>query len=291
MEEQPEDSKFYLAFPLHLHEGHSIKEEIDLLKKHGFFRIYFKKKMVDLNEEEKLPAKKDKVSIVIDRFKVQKGKVRDRLSDAIEVTFKEGENRLVLVNAETFVEKEFNKFYECCGIRYEEPEPRFFSFNNPFGACPVCQGFSRVIGVDMNLVIPNPSLSITDGALAPFRSAKYSTHLRDLIRNAKQFGIPLNVPYNNLTADQVALIKKGFGDYIGVDRFFEKLESKIYKMHIRVMLSRYRGYTLCSACKGSRLRRESLQVKINGKSIYDVVKIPIELSLRYLKNCYLRNLK
>ena len=139
----------------------------------------------------------------------------------------------------------------------------------------------------MNLVIPNPSLSITDGALAPFRSAKYSTHLRDLIRNAKQFGIPLNVPYNNLTADQVALIKKGFGDYIGVDRFFEKLESKIYKMHIRVMLSRYRGYTLCSACKGSRLRRESLQVKINGKSIYDVVKIPIELSLRYFKELLL----
>jgi excinuclease ABC subunit A len=287
LEEQPEDSKFFLAFPLHMHEGHSIKEEIDLLKKRGFFRIYFKKKMVDLNEEDKLPAKKDKVSIVIDRFKVQTGKVRERLSDAIEVTFKEGENRLILINAETGEEKEFNKFYECCGIRYEEPEPRFFSFNNPFGACPVCQGFSRVIGVDMNLVIPNPSLSITDGALAPFRSAKYSTHLRDLIRNAKQFGVPLNIPFNNLTSDQVTLIKKGFGDYIGVDRFFEKLESKIYKMHIRVMLSRYRGYTLCSACKGSRLRRESLQVKISGKSIYDVVKIPIEHSLQYFKELQL----
>jgi excinuclease ABC subunit A len=287
LEEQPENSKFYLAFPLHMHEGHTIKEEIDLLKKRGFFRIYFKKNMVDLNEEEKLPAKKDKVGIVIDRFKVQKGKVRERLSDAIEVTFKEGENRLVIINAETGEEKEFNKFYECCGIRYEEPEPRFFSFNNPFGACPVCQGFSRVIGVDMNLVIPNPSLSITDGAIAPFRSAKYSTHLRDLIRNAKQFAIPLNVAFNKLTADQVALIKKGFGDYIGVDRFFEKLETKTYKMHIRVMLSRYRGYTLCSACKGSRLRREALQVKIGGKSIYDVVKIPIEHSLQFFKELQL----
>ena len=287
LEEQPEDSKFYLAFPLHLHEGHTIKEEVDLLKKRGFFRIYFKKKMIDLNEEEKLPGKKDKVSIVIDRFKVQKGKVRERLSDAIEVTFKEGENRLALINAETGEEKEFNKFYECCGIRYEEPEPRFFSFNNPFGACPVCQGFSRVIGVNMNLVVPNPSLSINDGALAPFRSAKYSTHLRDLIRNAKQFGVPLNVSFNNLTAGQVALIKKGFGDYIGVDRFFEKLETKTYKMHIRVMLSRYRGYTLCSACKGSRLRREALQVKIGGKSIYDIVKIPIEKSLQYFKELQL----
>jgi excinuclease ABC subunit A len=283
LEEQPEDSKFYLAFPLHMHEGHSIKEEIDLLKKRGFFRIYFKNNMIDLTEEVKLPGKKDKVSIVIDRFKVQKGNIRERLSDAIEVTFKEGEDRLVLINADTHEEKEFNKFYECCGIRYEEPEPRFFSFNNPFGACPVCQGFSRVIGVDMNLVVPNPSLSISDGALAPFRSAKYSTHLRDLIRSAKQFGVLLNVPFNMLTAEQAALIRKGFGDYIGIDRFFEKLESKTYKMHIRVMLSRYRGYTLCSACKGSRLRREALQVKINSKSIYDVVKIPIEQSLQYFK--------
>jgi excinuclease ABC subunit A len=287
LEQQPEDSKFYLAFPLHMHQGHSIKEEIDLLKKRGFFRVYFKKKMVDLNEDEKIPRNKDKVSVVIERFKVQKGKVRERLSDAIEITFKEGENRLVLINVETGEQKEFTKFYECCGIRYEEPEPRFFSFNNPFGACPVCQGFSRVIGVDMNLVVPNPSLSISDGALAPFRSAKYSTHLRDLIRNAKSFGIPLNVPFNNLNAEQVVLIKRGFGDYIGVERFFEKLETKTYKMHVRVMLSRYRGYTLCLACKGSRLRREALQVKIAGKSILDLVKIPIEQSLQYFKELHI----
>jgi len=270
-----------------MHQGHSIKEEIDLLKKRGFFRVYFKKKMVDLNEDEKIPRNKDKVSVVIERFKVQKGKVRERLSDAIEITFKEGENRLVLINVETGEQKEFTKFYECCGIRYEEPEPRFFSFNNPFGACPVCQGFSRVIGVDMNLVVPNPSLSISDGALAPFRSAKYSTHLRDLIRNAKSFGIPLNVPFNNLNAEQVVLIKRGFGDYIGVERFFEKLETKTYKMHVRVMLSRYRGYTLCLACKGSRLRREALQVKIAGKSILDLVKIPIEQSLQYFKELHI----
>ncbi len=283
LEEQPEDSKFYLGFPLHAHEGHTIKEEIDLLKKRGFFRIYFKKKLVDLNEETKSPAKKDKVSVIIERFKVQKGKVRERLSDAIEVTFKEGEDRLILINADTGEEKEFNKFYESCGIRYEEPEPRFFSFNNPFGACPVCQGFSRVIGVDMNLVIPNPLLTISEGVIAPFRSAKYGSYLRDLVRDAKQYNIPLNVPFNKLTPEQVSLIRKGFGDYIGIDKFFEKLETKTYKMHIRVLLSRYRGYTLCNACKGSRLRREALQVKISGKSIYDVVKIPIEESLQFFQ--------
>ncbi len=287
LEEQPEDSKFYLAFPLHLHSGHKIKEEIDMLKKRGFFRIYFNNDLYDLNEDYKLPAKKHKVHVVIERFKVQKGKVRERLSDAIEVTFKEGENRLVLINADTGEENEFNKFYECCGIRYEEPEPRFFSFNNPFGACPVCQGFSKTIGVDMNLVVPNTNLSITDGAIAVFRSAKYSTHLRDLVQNAKQFGIPLNIPFKNLTPEQVSLIQSGFGSYVGINKFFEKLESKTYKMHIRVLLSRYRGYTTCSACKGSRLRREALQVKINGQSIYDVVKIPIEQSLKFFSELQL----
>ncbi len=287
LEEQPEGTKFYLTFPLHTHEGTTIKQEIELLKKRGFFRIYFNKKMVDLNEEDTLPRKKDDIRVVIERFKVSPGKVREKLADSIEVTFKEGENRLIIINAETGEEKEFNKFYECCGIRYEEPEPRFFSFNNPFGACPVCQGFSKTIGIDMNLVIPNPNLSIVDGAIAPFRSAKYSTHLRDLIRSAKQYGIPINIPYKELKPEQVTAVKKGFGDYIGIDRFFKKLESKTYKMHVRVLLSRYRGYSTCSACKGSRLRREAMQVKIDGKSIYDTIKIPIEQSLKFFSNLQL----
>jgi excinuclease ABC subunit A len=151
LEGQPDETKFYLTFPLHVHEGTTIKQEIDLLKKRGFFRIYYNNSkssgLVDLNEKDILPKKKEQVRVVVDRFKIQKGSVRERLGDAIEVTFKEGENRLVLINSETGEEKEFNKFYECCGIRYEEPEPRFFSFNNPFGACPVCQGFSKTIGL------------------------------------------------------------------------------------------------------------------------------------------------
>ncbi len=281
LEEQEEGAKFYLTFPLHEHEGRTLKEEIELIKKRGFFRIFYKGKLIDLNEKNSLPKKKKDVRVIVERFKVTKGKVREKLSDSIEVTFKEGENRLVLVNADTTKEKEFNKFYECCGIRYEEPEPRFFSFNNPFGACPVCQGFSKTIGIDMNLVVPKPELTISEGAIAPFRSAKYSTHLRDLVQNAKAFNIPLNIPFQELANDQVTLIRKGFGDYIGIDKFFEKLEKKTYKMHVRVLLSRYRGYTLCKACKGSRLRREALQVLVGNKSIYDVVKLPIEHSLKF----------
>ncbi len=284
LEEQNDGSKFYLGFPLHAHEGTTVKQEVDLLKKRGFFRLYFNKKLVDLNEDKVTLAKNKKdIKVVVERFKVTKDEVREKLADSIEVTFKEGENRLVLINADTNELKEFNKFYECCGIRYEEPEPRFFSFNNPFGACPVCQGFSKMIGIDMNLVIPNPNLSIMDGAIAPFRTPKYTSYLRDLIQNAKQFNIPINIPYKELSGQQVSLIKKGFGSFKGIDKFFEKLEEKTYKMHIRVLLSRYRGYTTCTACKGSRLRREALQVKIAERSIYDVVQLPIEHSIKFFE--------
>ena len=287
LESQEDGTKFYLGFPFHQHEGHTIKEEIDLLKKRGFFRIYSNNQVIDLNEE-KFSAKDAKdIRVIIERFKTEKGNVREKLSDSIEVTFKEGENRLIIINAETGEEKEFNKYYECCGIRYEEPEPRFFSFNNPFGACPVCQGFSKTIGIDMNLVIPDPNLSIMDGAIAPFRGAKYSSFLRDLVQNAKAFKIPLNIPFKQLSGNQVELVKKGFGTYLGIDGFFEKLEQKTYKMHVRVMLSRFRGYTICTACKGSRLRREALQVKIEGKSIYDLVSRPIEHSLKFFEDLQL----
>jgi excinuclease ABC subunit A len=284
LERQPEDSKFFLTFPLHDHEGHKVNDEIEMMKKRGFFRFYFNNKMIDMNESDERPKQKKGVRVVVERIKVNKGKVRERLADSIEVTFKEGEDRLIIINADNGEEKDFNKFYECCGIRYEEPEPRFFSFNNPFGACPVCQGFSKTIGLDMNLVIPNPNMSIADGAIAPFRSTKYSSYLRDIIKSAKDFKIPLNVPFKNLTEEQVTSLRKGFGDFIGINRFFEKLESKTYKMHVRILLSRYRGYTLCSACKGSRLRREALQVKIDGKSIWDIVKLPVEDSLKFFND-------
>ncbi len=284
LEQQPEGTKFYLTFPLHIHEGTTVKQEIELLKRRGFFRIFFNGSLHDMNVEDLLPKRKEEIRVVIDRFKINKGELRERLADAIEVTFKEGEDRLVLINADTGEQTEFNKFYECCGIRYEEPEPRFFSFNNPFGACPVCQGFSKTIGIDMNLVVPNPNLTIADGAIAPWRSAKYGTYLRDLIKNAKQYNIPLNVPFKDLSDEQIEKIQKGFGDFIGIDKFFEKLESKTYKMHVRVFLSRYRGYSTCRACKGSRLRREALQVKIDNHSIYDIVQLQIEKALQFFLN-------
>ncbi|HPI36729.1 MAG TPA: excinuclease ABC subunit UvrA [Ignavibacteriaceae bacterium] len=281
LETNDDGAKFYLTFPLKDHQGRSVKEEIEFIKKRGFFRIFNGDNFIDLSEEDFIPKSKQGVYIVVERFKVTKGRVREKLGESIEITFKEGENRLVLINADTGEKKEFNRYFECCGIRYEEPEPRFFSFNNPFGACPVCQGFSLVMGIDMNLVVPNPNLSIIDGAIAPWRSPKYSANLRELVQLSKKYKIPLNVPFKELPEDKVKLIIDGFEDFIGITKFFEKLESKNYKLHVRIFISKFRGYTTCSACKGSRLRREALQVQIERHSIHDVVKLPIEKSLDF----------
>lgn len=284
LEEQEEGKKYYLGFPIHIHSGRTIKEELNYLKQRGFFRIFNNGKIIDLNESKTRPRSKKNLFAVIDRFKIKKGNMRSAFADSLEVTFKEGEGKLAIIDAETGKVKSFNNSFECCGIKYEEPEPRFFSFNNPFGACPVCQGFGRTIGYDMNLVVPNPKLSLIEGAIAPWRTVKFSRYLRDLVRVAKDKKIPLNVPFNKLTDEQVKLIKEGFNGFLGIDGYFKKLEQKTYKMHIRILLSKYRGYTTCTACKGSRLRRESLQVKINDKSIFDIVQLTIEEANEFFNN-------
>lgn len=283
LETQNEDSKFYLGFPVHSHEGRTVQEEFDLLKKKGFFRVFIKNGLIDLNEEHKTPKTKKDLIVVLDRFKISKGKVREKLAESIETAFKEGEGRLAIINAETNEIKSFTRFYECCGIRYEEPEPRFFSFNNPFGACPVCQGFGKTMGYEMDLIVPNPNLSLSEGAIAPWRTTKFSKYLRDLIRN-NNGKVPLNVPFKNLTQEQFNYVKEGFTGFAGIDGFFKHLEEKTYKMYVRILLSRYRGYTICSACRGSRLRRESLQVKISDKSIHDIVLMSIEKSYEFFKS-------
>ncbi len=283
LEEFDDGTKFYLGFPLHAHEGRTIKDEMELLRKRGFFRIFSKNKLIDLNEAETLPRSKKDIIVVVERLKIKKGKVRETLADSIEVTFKEGEGRLCIINADTNESHNFTQFYECCGIKYEEPEPRFFSFNNPFGACPVCQGFGRTMDYDMDLIVPNPRLSLMEGAIAPWRTVKFSKYLRDLVRVVSEKNIPLHEPFESLTEEQVGYIKKGFSGFKGIDGFFKKLESKNYKMHIRILLSKYRGYTTCNACKGSRLRREALQVRVSDHSIHDVVVMSIEKSCTFFK--------
>lgn len=284
LDSQNDDSRFYLTFPLHEHGGKSMKQELELIKKRGFFRITADGKLYDLNEGIPSLSSKSKIRVILERFKTKKGGNREALGESIEITFKEGENRLILISADSFEEFEFNKYYECCGIRYEEPEPKFFSFNNPFGACPVCQGFSKVNALDMNLIVPNPNLSITEGAIAPWRTVKYAEFNRELIRNSFKYKIPISIPFKNLSDEHVRLIKGGTKDFRGIDKFFEHLEKKNYKMTIRILLSRYKGYTTCNACKGTRLRREALRVKVGEKNIYEIVSMSIRDCLDFFKS-------
>ncbi|MHC1737520.1 MAG: excinuclease ABC subunit UvrA [Ignavibacteriaceae bacterium] len=287
LETQDDDSKFYLTFPLHEHGGKSMKQELELIKKRGFFRITADGKVYDLNEGIPSLSSKSKIRVILERFKTKKGENREALGESIEITFKEGESRLILINADSFEEFEFNKYYECCGIRYEEPEPKFFSFNNPFGACPVCQGFSKVNGLDMNLIVPNPNLSIIEGAIAPWRSLKYAEYNRELIRSAAKYKIPVQIPFKNLSEEEIKLIKEGTKEFRGIDKFFGHLEKKNYKMTIRILLSRYKGYTTCNACKGTRLRREALQVKVGGRNIHEIVSMSIRDCLEFFKSLML----
>jgi excinuclease ABC subunit A len=283
LETLSEEDKFYLGFPIHSHEGRTVEEELDLLRKKGFFRIFIKDQLFDLNEKIQIPKSKEKIIVVLDRFKIKKGKVRETLAESIEAAFKEGEGRLTIINAESNKVNNFTRFYECCGIRYEEPEPRFFSFNNPFGACPVCQGFGKTMGYEMDLIVPNPNLTLAEGAIAPWRTVKYSKYMRDLIRN-NDGKIPLDIPFKDLSTEQLNYIKEGFKGFAGINGFFEHLEQKTYKMHIRILLSKYRGYTICHACRGSRLRREALQVMVNGQSIHDIVQMSIERVFEFFKS-------
>ena len=179
----------------------------------------------------------------------------------------------------------FSQRFECkqCNLRYEEPEPRLFSFNNPYGACPRCQGFGNTIDFDLGLVIPDTSKTLNEGAIEPWTKPKYRPLFTELKRFARQVEIPLDVAWANLEPEQQRLVIEGEGRFAGVRGFFNHLERKKYKLHVRVFLSRYRGYSLCSACNGTRLRVEARQVKIDGKNICEVCSRTVEQAAEFFE--------
>ena len=225
------------------------------------------------------------VLILIDRISVSPD-ARLRIVDAVEQGYREAGEVLFETaprDGEAQQQLRFSQRFECkqCNIRYEEPEPRLFSFNNPFGACPRCQGFGNTIDFDLNLVIPNKTLTLAEGAIEPWTKPKYKPLATEMRRYARAAGIPLDVPWQDLTADQQSFIVNGEGKFWGVRGFFEHLERKKYKLHVRVFLSRYRGYSTCSDCGGLRLRREARQVKISGKDICQVSAMTVEEATRF----------
>ncbi len=257
------------------------------LRTRGFNRLYQNGQIFEFSTPESLIDVNfaEPVYLLVDRLVVSR-EARARIVDAIEIGYRESGEAIfeVVQQQEQALQRlRFSQRFECkrCNIRYEEPEPRLFSFNNPYGACPRCQGFGNTIDFDLDLVIPDKSKTLNEGAIEPWTKPKYRTLGSDLKRFARQMGIPLDVPWAELDPEQKRLVIEGEGRFLGVRGFFNHLERKKYKLHVRVFLSRYRGYSLCSVCNGARLRMEAQQVKINGKNICDVCRMTVEGAVEF----------
>ena len=276
--------KLYVLFPLHHHKETPVRVELEHLKQEGFFRVFYRDGIYDLHETS-LPgnARRQDIYVLVDRLIFRKGESDPKLTDSIETAFTAGEGVVVLHFPEKGGEAVFNQHFACsnCGTRYEEPDPRLFSFNNPFGACPKCQGFGRSVGIDMNLVVPDRSKTLREGAIAPWTSPKWHNWLRDLLRCAYDAKLRIDAPYEELSPAEIDVVMKGSGPFRGVDGFFRMVEGKMYKIYYRILLSRYRGYTTCDACHGARLRPEALLVTVGEKSIFDVVRMTIGEAHRF----------
>lgn len=286
----PDGDAVTILCPLHPHNNRSLKEELAVLLQKGFVRVQHGAKIVRIEElldDQKLKNDKletsDLVKIVIDRISVSADDdTISRLGDSIQTAFFEGKG-------DCFIEHngEMNFFcdrFELDGMRFEEPTPNFFSFNNPYGACKRCEGFGRVIGIDEDLVIPDKSKSVYDGAIAPWRGEKMGVWLQEFLKNALKFNFPVHRSFNQLTDDQRQLLWDGNKYFRGLTEFFSELEAQTYKIQYRVMLSRYRGKTNCPDCKGSRLRKDASYVKIAGKSITDLVLMPLDSSIDFFNS-------
>lgn len=279
--------------PLHPHNNRSIKEELAVLLQKGYLRVYYKgviKKIEDILADD---AVKDieltdttTVRILIDRIVVdEEEETLSRIADSVQIAFFEGKGDCFVEHNEqqTF----FCDRFELDGIKFEEPTPNFFSFNNPYGACKRCEGYGSVIGIDEDLVIPDKSKSLYDNAIAPWRGEKMGEWLKAFIKNADKFDFPIHRSYSELTEAQQRLLWTGNTYFAGLDQFFKELEEQTYKIQYRVMLSRYRGKTSCPDCKGTRLRKDASYVKINGKSILDMVLMPLSTILPFFESLQL----
>jgi len=275
----------------------TLKTRLFDLRKAGFNRLYQAGEVFEFSTPESLLGINfaEPVFVLVDRLIVSV-EARTRVVDAIETAYREsGEvifeppGNSTPTNADDSAHPirtlRFAQRFECkeCNLRYEEPEPRLFSFNNPYGACPRCQGFGNTIDFDLDLVIPDKIKTLADGAIEPWTKPKYRPLFTDLKRYAKQAGIPLDVPWVDLEAEHRNLVLNGEGKFLGVRGFFNHLERKKYKLHVRVFLSRYRGYSLCPDCNGSRLRLEARQVKISGRNICELCGLTVENALRFFE--------
>ncbi len=276
-----EGTKVIIASPLKVNNGRNILKEAELLLQQGFSRLQINEEIVRIEDLLKNPENYNcsgNCSIIIDRISVSKDDdTQGRMADSVQTAFYEGQGECIvkILSEENPVAKTFSSRFEADGIEFEVPTLHMFSFNNPVGACPTCEGYGKVIGIDEDLVIPNKSLSVYQDAIACWKGEKMSEWKNELIYNAKKFDFPIHKPFYELTEAQRFLLWTGNEYFEGLNQFFKMLEENSYKIQYRVMLSRYRGKTTCPECKGSRLKKEAGYVKIAGKSLHELVLLPV----------------
>jgi excinuclease ABC subunit A len=280
----PIDSKWLLLAPIHLEKGRQLEDKLNVLLQQGFARILVDGEMVRLDELPKNLGKKE-IFLIIDRIVVkEEEEFYNRLADAVQTAFFEGKGICYLQELNTEKRFSYSNNFELDGITFLEPNVHLFSFNNHYGACPVCEGYGNIIGIDAELVVPNTSLSIFENAIFPWRGESMSWFRDELVKNAYKFDFPIHKPYFELTDAQKELLWTGNQYFQGLNDFFKELEEKNYKIQNRVMLSRYRGKTKCNTCKGKRLRVEASYVKINDKTVSDLVDLPIRHLVTFFEN-------
>ncbi len=270
------DSKWLLLAPVYPEKGRTIEEKLKVLLQQGFARIFVDGQMLRIDELGQADLGGKEVQLIIDRIVVKhEEEFYNRLSDAVQTAFFEGKGFCRLHELGSAKQFDYSNNFELDGITFLEPNVHLFSFNNPYGACPVCEGYGNIIGIDDELVIPNTALSVYENAIYPWRGESMGWYRDELVKHAYKFDFPIHKPYFELSDEQKELVWKGNQYFQGLDAFFKELEEKNYKIQNRVMLSRYRGKTKCWSCKGKRLRVEASYVKIGGKTISDLVDLPI----------------
>ena len=268
------DKKILLLCPVESKDNISGSKKLEILKKQGFARIFKSDKIYNLND--KIDFDLSNYSLVIDRLVIKNDvDFKKRIADSIELAIYEGKGLCSIYEIDSKKMTGFSNKFQLDNIDFIEPSLNLFSFNNPFGACKNCEGFGDTIGIDMDLVIPDKSLSISDDAIAPWRGTGLRRYYMKLINNAEKFSFPINKPYDDLNDEEKKILWTGNEHFIGIEGFFKKLERKNYKIQNRVLLSRYRGKTLCNICNGSRLRREAYYVKVGKKNLPDILKMSI----------------
>ena len=271
-----EGSKMLLLAPVHVESSRTPEEKLKVLLQQGYSRIKFGGEVLRIDETDLSKITEKDLFLVVDRIITKDEEdFFNRLADAVQTAFFEGKGELYIEDLSEKKLRQFSNKFELDGMSFLEPNVHLFSFNNPYGACPKCEGYGDVIGIDEDLVIPNTGLSVYENAIFPWRGESMSWYRDQLVNNSHKFNFPIHKPYFELTQEQKDLIWNGNKHFEGLNQFFAFLESKAYKIQNRVMLSRYRGKTRCSVCKGKRLRPEANYVKVGGATITDLVEMPI----------------